>query len=151
MPRRLLALALAVPLLLAQAGPLARAARAGSAPPPTFGSPALPAAQVGRETWSITVEKQTKGFMFGSATWHSSTTYSKEILEQPPARSGGKPGGASAVRRSRAVTDGAHLEGKESVGGWSLIEAESFARATAITKAVPMFSSVDHRDHQVLI
>jgi hypothetical protein len=74
--------------------------------------------------------------------------YSKEILEQPPARSGPKPGGASAVYRAKAgaVTDGPYAEGKEIVGGWSFIEADSFERAVAIAKEVPMFSSVEIRE-----
>jgi hypothetical protein len=69
--------------------------------------------------------------------------YSKEILEQPPARSGPKPGGAAAVCRGGAVTDGPYVEGKEIVGGWSFIEAESIARAIEIAKEVPMFPSVE--------
>ena len=71
------------------------------------------------------------------------TKYAKEILEQPPARSGPKPGGAAAVCRAGAVTDGPFAEGKEIVGGWSFIEAESMARAIEIAKEVPMFKSVE--------
>jgi len=71
------------------------------------------------------------------------TKHSKEILEQPPARSGPKPGGAAAVCRGGAVTDGPYVEGKEVVGGWSFIEAESLARALDIAKEVPMFTSVE--------
>jgi hypothetical protein len=69
--------------------------------------------------------------------------YAKEILEQPPARSGPKPGGATAVCRAGAVTDGPYIEGKEVVGGWSFIEAESMSQAIAIAKEVPMFASVE--------
>ena len=69
--------------------------------------------------------------------------YAKEILEQSPPRSGPKPGGAAAVCRAGAVTDGPYVEGKEIVGGWSFIEAESFARAVEIAKEVPMFPSVE--------
>jgi hypothetical protein len=69
--------------------------------------------------------------------------YAKEILEQPPARSGPKPGGAAAVCRAGAVTDGPYVEGKEIVGGWSFIEAESLPRAIEIAKEVPMFTSVE--------
>jgi hypothetical protein len=72
--------------------------------------------------------------------------YAKEILEQPPARSGPKPGGAAAVCRAGAVTDGPYVEGKEIVGGWSFIEAESLALAVAIAKEVPMFTSVEIRE-----
>ncbi len=72
--------------------------------------------------------------------------YAKEILEQPPARSGPKPGGAAAVCRRGAVTDGPYAEGKEIVGGWSFIEAESLARAIEIAKEVPMFTSVEIRE-----
>lgn len=72
--------------------------------------------------------------------------YSKEILEQPPARSGPKPGGAAAVCRRGAVTDGPYAEGKEIVGGWSFIEADSLDRALEIAKEVPMFSSVEIRE-----
>jgi hypothetical protein len=72
--------------------------------------------------------------------------YSKEIIEQPPARSGPKPGGVAAVCRGGAVTDGPYVEGKEIVGGWSFIEAESLAKATEIAKEVPMFSSVEIRE-----
>ena len=69
--------------------------------------------------------------------------YAKEILEQPPARSGPKPGGQKAVVRGGAVTDGPYVEGKEVVGGWSFIEADSFARAVEIAQEVPMFTSVE--------
>jgi hypothetical protein len=72
--------------------------------------------------------------------------YAKEILEQPPARSGPKPDGASAVYKAGAVTDGPYVEGKEIVGGWSFIEAESLARAVEIAKEVPMFTSVEIRE-----
>jgi len=74
------------------------------------------------------------------------TKHAKEILEQPPPRSGPKPGGAAAVCRGGAVTDGPYVEGKEIVGGWSFIEAESLARAIEIAKEVPMFSSVEIRE-----
>ena len=74
------------------------------------------------------------------------TKYANEILEQSPARSGPKPGGASAVCRAGAVTDGPYVEGKEIVGGWSFIEAESLARAVEIAKEVPMFTSVEIRE-----
>jgi len=72
--------------------------------------------------------------------------YAKEILAQPPAGSGPKPGGAAAVCRAGAVTDGPYVEGKEVVGGWSFIEAESLAKAIEIAKEVPMFSSVEIRE-----
>lgn len=71
------------------------------------------------------------------------TKYANEILEQPPARSGPKPGGAKAVCRAGAVTDGPYVEGKEVVGGWSFIQAESLAKAIDIAREVPMFSSVE--------
>lgn len=71
------------------------------------------------------------------------TKYQKQILEQPPARSGPKPGGSAAVCRGGAVTDGPFAEGKEIIGGWSFIEAESMASAIAIAKEVPMFASVE--------
>lgn len=74
-------------------------------------------------------------------TWM--TEHSKEILEQPPARSGPKPGGAAAVVRAGAVTDGPYVEGKEIVGGWSFIDAESLARAVEVAQKVPMFTSVE--------
>jgi hypothetical protein len=69
--------------------------------------------------------------------------YAKEIIEQPPARSGPKPGGARAVCKAGAVTDGPYAEGKEVVGGWSFIQAESLAHAAEIAKEVPMFASVE--------
>ena len=69
--------------------------------------------------------------------------HTKEILEQPPARSGPKPGGASAVCRAGAVTDGPYVEGKEVVAGWSFIETESLDQALAIATEVPMFPSVE--------
>jgi hypothetical protein len=69
--------------------------------------------------------------------------HAKEILEQPPARSGPKPGGASAVCRAGAVTDGPYVEGKEIVAGWSFIETDSLAHALEIAKQVPMFPSVE--------
>ncbi len=80
----------------------------------------------------------------GYAKWKDwMAKYANEILEQPPARSGPKPGGAVAVCRAGAITDGPYVEGKEVVGGWSFIEAESSARAFEIAKEVPMFSSVE--------
>lgn len=69
--------------------------------------------------------------------------YAKEILEQPPPRSGPTPGGAAAVCRAGAVTDGPYVEGKEIVGGWSFVEVDSLARAVEIAKEVPMFKSVE--------
>jgi hypothetical protein len=72
--------------------------------------------------------------------------YAKEILAQPPVRSGPKPGGAAAVCRGGAVTDGPYIEGKEIVAGWSFIEAESLAHAIQIAKEVPMFPSVEIRE-----
>ncbi|MEP6655181.1 MAG: YciI family protein [Myxococcales bacterium] len=71
------------------------------------------------------------------------TKYAKEILEQSPARSGPKPGGAAAVCRGGAVTDGPYVEGKEIVGGWSFIQTDSLERALEIAKEVPSFSSVE--------
>ncbi len=71
------------------------------------------------------------------------TKYAKEIIEQPPPRSGPKPGGVSAVVRGGALTDGPFVEGKEIVAGWSFIEAESLAAAGEIAKEVPMFASVE--------
>ncbi len=83
----------------------------------------------------------------GYQQWKSwMTKYAKEILEQPPARSGPKPGGVAAVCRAGVVTDGPYVEGKEIVGGWSFIEAESLARAVEIAKEVPMFTSVEIRE-----
>jgi len=80
----------------------------------------------------------------GYLQWKSwMAKYAKEILDQPPARSGPKPGGAAAVCRAGAVTDGPYIEGKEIVAGWSFIEAESLARAGDIAKEVPMFTSVE--------
>jgi hypothetical protein len=80
----------------------------------------------------------------GYVQWKSwMAKYAKEILDQPPPRSGPKPGGATAVCRAGAVTDGPYVEGKEIVGGWSFIETESFARAVEIAKEVPMFPSVE--------
>ena len=83
----------------------------------------------------------------GYLQWKSwMAKYAKEILDQPPARSGPKPGGAAAVCRAGAVTDGPYIEGKEIVAGWSFIEAESLARAGDIAKEVPMFTSVEIRE-----
>src|SRR6187431_2636832 len=80
----------------------------------------------------------------GYTQWKSwMAKYAKEILEQPPARSGPKPGGSAAVCKAGAVTDGPYAEGKEIVAGWSFIEAESLARAKEIAKEVPMFASVE--------
>jgi hypothetical protein len=80
----------------------------------------------------------------GYVQWKSwMTKYAKEILEQPPARSGPKPGGAAAVCKGGVVTDGPYAEGKEVVAGWSFIEAESFAHAVEIAREVPMFKSVE--------
>jgi len=83
----------------------------------------------------------------GYAKWQSwMSKYSKQILAQPPARSGPPPGGAAAVCRGGAVTDGPYVEGKEIVGGWSFIETESLAHAVEIAKEVPMFTSVEIRE-----
>jgi hypothetical protein len=83
----------------------------------------------------------------GYMQWKSwMAKYAKEILAQPPARSGPKPGGAAAVCRAGTVTDGPYVEGKEIVGGWSFIEAQSFAHAVEIAKEVPMFTSVEIRE-----
>src|SRR6185436_15663886 len=80
----------------------------------------------------------------GYMQWKSwMTKYSKEIIQQPPPRTGPKPGGAAAVCRKGVVTDGPYVEGKEIVGGWSFIEAESLPRAIEIAKEVPMFTSVE--------
>jgi hypothetical protein len=72
--------------------------------------------------------------------------YSKEILDQPPAKAGPKPGGAAAVCRKGAVTDGPYVEGKEIVGGWSFIQTDSLEAALEIAKEVPMFGSVEIRE-----
>jgi hypothetical protein len=83
----------------------------------------------------------------GYVQWKSwMAKYAKEILEQPPPRTGPKPGGAAAVSKGGAVTDGPYVEGKEIVGGWSFIETESLASAIEIAKEVPMFSSVEIRE-----
>jgi hypothetical protein len=80
----------------------------------------------------------------GYVQWKSwMSKYATQILEQPPARSGPKPGGAVAVCRRGVVTDGPFVEGKEVVGGWSFIETESLSTALEIAKQVPMFSSVE--------
>ena len=71
------------------------------------------------------------------------TKYTKEILEQSPPRSGPKPGGAVAVCRGGAVTDGPYVEGKEIVGGWSFIQADSLEKALEVAREVPNFSSVE--------
>ena len=74
------------------------------------------------------------------------TKYSKEILDQPPPRSGPKQGGGAAVCRAGAVTDGPFVEGKEIVGGWSFVQTDSFEKALEIAKEVPMFTSVEVRE-----
>ena len=74
------------------------------------------------------------------------TKHAKAILEQPPPRSGPKPNGAAAVCRGGAVTDGPYVEGKEIVGGWSFIDADSLEKAVEIAKEVPMFNSVEIRE-----
>src|SRR5262249_38324413 len=80
----------------------------------------------------------------GYVQWKSwMAKYAKEILQQPLPRSGPKPGGASAVCRGGAVTDGPYVEGKEIVGGWTFLETDSFAHAVEIAKEVPMFPSVE--------
>jgi hypothetical protein len=69
--------------------------------------------------------------------------YAKEILDQPASRSGPKAGGAVAVVRAGAVTDGPYVEGKEIVAGWSFIATDTLAHAVEIAKEVPMFASVE--------
>ncbi len=71
------------------------------------------------------------------------TKHAQAIIEQPPARSGPKPGGVSAVCRKGTVSDGPYVEGKEIVGGWSFIDTDSLDGAIAIAKEVPMFTSVE--------
>jgi hypothetical protein len=71
------------------------------------------------------------------------TKYAAEILAQSPPRSGPKPGGAVAVCRRGAITDGPFVEGKEIVGGWSFIQTESLEKALEIAKEVPSFDSVE--------
>ena len=66
----------------------------------------------------------------GYGKWKSwMTKYAKEILEQPAARSGPKPGGAAAVCRAGAVTDGPFVEGKEHIGGFTVIKASDLDEA----------------------
>ena len=80
----------------------------------------------------------------GYVQWKSwMSKYANEILEQLPPRSGPKPGGARVVCKAGAVTDGPYVEGKEVVGGWSFIGADSLAHAIEIAKEVPMFSSIE--------
>jgi hypothetical protein len=69
--------------------------------------------------------------------------YATEILEQAPARSGPKPGGAAAVCRGGVVTDGPYVEGKEIVGGWAFVQADSFEKVLEIAREVPSFPSVE--------
>ncbi|MBM4782704.1 MAG: hypothetical protein GQE15_33935 [Archangiaceae bacterium] len=69
--------------------------------------------------------------------------HAQQILDQPPPRSGPKPGGKVAVCRKGTVSDGPYVEGKEVVGGWSFIESDSFESALAIAREVPMFASVE--------
>lgn len=83
----------------------------------------------------------------GYGKWKSwMEKYANEILAQPPASAGPKPGGAAAVCRSGAVTDGPYVEGKEVVGGWSFIQTDSLEKAIEIAKEVPMFKSVEIRE-----
>ena len=83
----------------------------------------------------------------GYAKWMAwMAKYTTEILEQPPAKAGPKPGGAAAVCRKGAVTDGPYVEGKEIVGGWSFIQTDSLVSALEIAKEVPMFGSVELRE-----
>ena len=80
----------------------------------------------------------------GYVQWKSwMDKYARELLERSPARSGPMPGGATAVCRGGAVTDGPYVEGKEIVGGWSFVEVDSLAKAVEIAKEVPMFPSVE--------
>jgi len=80
----------------------------------------------------------------GYVQWKSwMEKYAEEIVERSPPRSGPKPGGAVAVVRSGAVSDGPYIEGKEIVGGWTFVEVESFANAIEIAKEVPMFPSIE--------
>jgi hypothetical protein len=74
--------------------------------------------------------------------------YAKEILDQPPPRTGPKPNGGAAVCKGGAVTDGPYVEGKEIVGGWSFIQTDSLSTAVEIAKEVPMFTSVEIRELQ---
>jgi hypothetical protein len=48
-----------------------------------------------------------------------------------------------AVCRGGAVTDGPYVEGKEIVGGWSFIQADSLEKALEVAKEVPSFDSVE--------
>ena len=46
-------------------------------------------------------------------------------------------------KKKEQVLSGPYAEGKEIVGGWSFIEADSFERAVEIAREVPMFASVE--------
>lgn len=101
-----------------------------------YRSPATPEAQPSPEEMQA-----------GYAKWQAwMTKYSKQLLEQPPPRSGPKPGGAAVVCRAGAVTDGPYVEGKEIIGGWSFVETETLGQAIEIAHEVPMFSSVEIRE-----
>jgi hypothetical protein len=112
--------------------------------PQAKGDPLMKFAFLYRKSSDPNAQPSPAEMQAGYMQWKSwMAKYAKEILEQSPVRSGPKPGCASAVCRAGAVTDGPYVEGKEIVGGWSFIEAESFSRALEIAKEVPMFASVE--------
>jgi hypothetical protein len=45
------------------------------------------------------------------------------------------------VVRGGAVTDGAHVEAKEVIGGYSLVQAESYEQAVTVANACPMLAA----------
>ena len=97
-----------------------------------------------RKSTDVSEQPSAAAMQEGYMQWKNwMTKYTKQILEQPPARSGPKPGGSAAVCRGGTVTDGPYAEGKEIVGGWSFIETEAMADAIEMAKEVPMFNSVE--------
>jgi hypothetical protein len=68
------------------------------------------------------------------ATWTAwKNKFNQEIID---IGDGLKPGGA--VYKSGAVTDGPFIEAKEIMGGYSIVQAASLARAVEIAKECPM-------------
>jgi hypothetical protein len=68
------------------------------------------------------------------ATWMAwKTKFNQEIIDLGD---GLKPGGA--VYKSGVLTDGPFIEAKEIMGGYSIVQASSLARAAEIAKECPM-------------
>jgi hypothetical protein len=65
----------------------------------------------------------------------------KELTASGNLKDGGQPleaGGKVVKDKGRTVTDGPYAEAKDLIGGYTLVEADSLARATELAKGCPI-------------